>query len=170
MKDGSDTYLNFISTANGQDWFRAYLVSDWTTTPPPGFTNINILPNTKYTFSFWAKGNGEHRVYAWNNWTIPSNVSTTFSLTNDWKQYSFTVTSSATIPVKDIEFFLRNVTAGTEINVKYPKVELGSIATPYLSSSSEVTTSDYPSYIGTYTGKIADGQSTDPARYNWKKI
>lgn len=25
-------------------------------------------------------------------------------------------------------------------------------------------------YIGTYTGKIVDGQSTDPVKYNWKKI
>ena len=25
-------------------------------------------------------------------------------------------------------------------------------------------------YIGTYTGKIVDGQSTEPVKYNWKKI
>lgn len=50
------------------------------------------------------------------------------------------------------------------------KVESGSIITPYMPAASEVTTADYPSYIGTYTGKIADGQSTDPVRYNWKKI
>ena len=24
-------------------------------------------------------------------------------------------------------------------------------------------------YTGTYTGKIVDGQSTDPVKYNWKK-
>ena len=50
------------------------------------------------------------------------------------------------------------------------KIESGSTATPYMPSYSEVTNEDYPSYIGTYTGKIADGQSTDPAKYNWKKI
>ena len=50
------------------------------------------------------------------------------------------------------------------------KWEQCSISTPYMPSYSEATTADYPSYIGTYTGKIADGQSTDPVKYNWKKI
>ena len=34
----------------------------------------------------------------------------------------------------------------------------------------EVIKRDYPSYIGNYTGKIVDGQSTNPVKYNWKKI
>ena len=50
------------------------------------------------------------------------------------------------------------------------KLEQGSTSTPYMPSATEVTTADYPSYIGTYTGKIADGQSIDPVKYNWKKI
>lgn len=148
LKDGNDTYLNFISTADNQYWLDAYLVSDWSTTPPPDFINANILPNSKYTFSFWAKGTGVHKVHSWDYWTTPSNISTTFTLTNEWKYYSFTVTSSATIPVKNVEFFLRSVATGTEINLKYPKVEQGSTATPWMPSSSEVTTADYPKYVG----------------------
>lgn len=48
------------------------------------------------------------------------------------------------------------------------KLELGSIATPYIRSASEVVLSDFPSYIGTYTGNFDDGQSTNPVDYNWQ--
>ena len=50
------------------------------------------------------------------------------------------------------------------------KLEPGSTATPYMPSSSEVTASDYPSYIGTYTDNNSNEQSTDPLKYTWKKI
>lgn len=50
------------------------------------------------------------------------------------------------------------------------KWEEGSIATPWLPSASEVIPSDYPSYTGWYVGKIVDGQSSDPTKYNWEKI
>ncbi|WP_270228360.1 carbohydrate binding domain-containing protein [Lactococcus garvieae] len=148
LKDGNDTYLNFISTADNQYWLDVYLIPDWSTTPPPDFINANILPNSKYTFSFWAKGTGEHSVTSYGNWTTPLNIINAFTLTNEWKYYSFTVTSSATIPVKNVEFFLRSITTGTEISVKKPKVEEGSIATPYMPSASEVTTADWPKYVG----------------------
>ena len=59
---------------------------------------------------------------------------------------------------------------GTKVTITNLKAESGSVATSYMPSASEVTESDYPSYIGTYTGKIVDGQSTDPVKYNWKKI
>lgn len=60
--------------------------------------------------------------------------------------------------------------AGTKVTITNLKVEFGSTATPYMPSASEVTTADWPSYIGKYVGKIADGQSSDPTKYNWKKI
>lgn len=129
LKDGNDTYLKFISTADKQYWLDAYLIPDWGTTPPPDFINANILPNSKYTFSFWAKGTGEHTANTNYKWTAPSYIVYTFTLTNEWKFYSFTVASSATIPVKNVEFYLRSLATGTEINLKYPKVEQGSIAT-----------------------------------------
>ena len=50
------------------------------------------------------------------------------------------------------------------------KLEPGSTATPYMPSSSEATVEDYPSYIGSYTDNKSNEQSTDPARYSWKKI
>lgn len=61
-------------------------------------------------------------------------------------------------------------TATGKVSVAGHKWEPGSIATPWLPSTSEVTPYDYPSYIGWYVGKIVDGQSTDPTKYNWTKI
>ena len=46
------------------------------------------------------------------------------------------------------------------------KIEKGSTATPWMPSGSEVKTSDYPSYIGTYSDTNVDG-STDTSKYTW---
>ncbi|MDN6030658.1 MAG: phage tail protein, partial [Lactococcus plantarum] len=56
--------------------------------------------------------------------------------------------------------------AGTTVTITNLKVEFGSIATPYMPSVTEVKTSDYPSYIGTYSDdKISD--STKSTDYTW---
>jgi hypothetical protein len=148
LKDGNDTYLKFISTADNQYWLDCYLIADWKTNPPKGFINANIRPNSKYTFSFWAKGTGEHTVNAYDQWTTPPNIVIPFTLTNEWKHYSFTVTSSATIPKKNVEFFLRSLKIGSEINLKKPKVEEGEKATPWMPAASEITTNDISEYFG----------------------
>ncbi|UUY24715.1 hypothetical protein [Lactococcus lactis] len=49
------------------------------------------------------------------------------------------------------------------------KIEQGSIATPWMRSASEVTTADYPSYIGQYTD-FAQADSTNPSAYTWSLI
>ena len=46
------------------------------------------------------------------------------------------------------------------------KLELGSTATPYMPSSSEVKPSDQPKYIGTYTD-YSETASRDPKKYTW---
>ena len=46
------------------------------------------------------------------------------------------------------------------------KIEQGSIATPWMRSASEVTTSDYPSYIGTYSDSKIES-SSDYSKYQW---
>lgn len=49
------------------------------------------------------------------------------------------------------------------------KLEEGSTATPYMPSSSEVTTADWPKYVGTYvdTNPVS---STDPSKYVWDEM
>lgn len=84
----------------------------------------------------------------------------------DWKRVSFTrALSAGDVVVLETH----NGTTG-QISVAGYKVEQGSTATTWLPSSSEVTPSDYPSYTGWYVGKIVDGQSLDPTKYNWEKL
>ena len=95
---------------------------------------------------------------------------------------SVTVTNNSNIPkTYKVEGLVRDdsnafgifgglkTTVGT-LFISEIKVEPGSTVTPYMPSAIEAVESDYPSYIGTYTGKIVDGQSTDPVKYSWKKI
>lgn len=49
------------------------------------------------------------------------------------------------------------------------KLEQGSIATLWLPSASEVTSKDYPTYIGTYTDEN-ENSSTNPADYTWESM
>lgn len=166
LKEGNDTYLKFIKSNQNQDWFRAYLNMR---TKSPNFPNVDIKGNTNYTFSVWLKGTGTHTLIAYDSWTNPINARTDFTLTSDWKLYTFTVQSrpTADLPAdKMIQFFIRSGTMGSEINLKYPKVEEGSVATPYMPSSSEVKTSDYPSYIGTYSDNNVES-SSDYSKYQW---
>lgn len=52
------------------------------------------------------------------------------------------------------------------IRVRNPKQELGSTATPWMPSSSEVTTADWPRYIGQYTD-FTQADNTNPSNYVW---
>ncbi|WP_270249683.1 hypothetical protein [Lactococcus lactis] len=160
-QDGDFTYLTFKPTRDGMDWFRYMLKLDPST---PNMTSVIVKPSTQYTFSFLAKGSGEHTIYAYNTWTSsPQGGNQKINLTPDWKLYTFIVTSSSTIPDRTCQFFIRSNT-GTEISIKKPKVEQSSTATPWMPSASEVTTADYPSYIGQYTD-FTSTASTDPAKY-----
>ncbi len=49
------------------------------------------------------------------------------------------------------------------------KLEIGNTATPHMLSASEVTTADYPRYIGQYTDFI-QSDSANPSDYTWSLI
>lgn len=59
--------------------------------------------------------------------------------------------------------------AGTTVTITNLKVEFGSIATPYMPSSSEVTDNDYPRYRGEYSD-FSSTSSTDHSKYSWSLI
>lgn len=169
MTENDTTFLRFSRVDGGvQDWFKAYMIRG--TSVSPNFPNVDVKPNTQYTFSVWLKGTGTHQIIAFDKWTNPNPTTVTVNLTDTWTKYVLTVNTGTTIPTQGAQFFIRSSTVGSEINLKYPKVEPGSNATLWIPSASEVTPSDYPSYAGWYVGKIADGQSLDPTKYNWEKI
>ena len=165
VKEGNDTYLHFVRPRYEggdwpQDWFNAYLIRD--SSVSPNFINVDLKPNSQYTFSVWLKGTGEHTIIAYNNWTIPNPTTLTVNLTNTWTKYVLTVNTATNITTNDARFFIRSENVGTEINLKYPKVEEGSIATPwllseselqnkltpYMPSATELTTADISEYFG----------------------
>lgn len=167
-KEGQDTYLNFKKDSQSPDWFRAFLKRD--NSISRSFPNVDVKPNSQYTFSVWLKGTGKHTIVAYDGWTIPDPAQLTITLTSTWTKYALTVNSATAITAQEVQFFIRSDVMGSEINLKNPKVEQGSLATTYMPSAREATVKDYPSYIGTYTDNKSNEQSADPARYNWKKI
>ena len=60
-------------------------------------------------------------------------------------------------------------TKGTFLQFYKPKLEPGSIATPYMQSASEVTTADWPKYRGEYSDMSSE-QSMNPSDYTWSLI
>ncbi len=59
--------------------------------------------------------------------------------------------------------------ASFTIRIRKPKLEQGSVATPWMPSASEVTTADYPSFIGQYTN-YTQVDSPNPQDYTWSLI
>lgn len=163
--DGDVYSLTYKATMDNSDWFRFFLIPY---SEADNIPRVEVKPNTEYTFSVWLKGTGTHRIYAYNGWTEPWNAWLDVNLTSDWKLYTFTVTTRNVVPTENVQFFIRS-NAGAVISLKKPKVEEGSTATPYMQSQSEVTDSDYPSYIGTYTDYTTE-DSPYPESYTWSKI
>ncbi|MCH1722689.1 hypothetical protein MKK30_03470 [Lactococcus formosensis] len=84
---------------------------------------------------------------------------------NSNARYTFTFTAKSTHNTDQSQFIIfRETTAVPVTRYSKPKLEPGSIATPYMPSSSEATTADYPSYIGQYTD-FTSTASTDPTKY-----
>ena len=139
IKEGNETYLHYLRTnSNYNDWFRAFLVRNGN----PNFPNVDVKGNTQYTFSVWLRGTGTHVIYAYAGWTEPWNANKTITLTKEWKLYTFTVLTRSKKELNTkpfIQFFIRSENIGSEINLKKPKVEEGSTATPYMQAESEIT-------------------------------
>lgn len=160
-QDGDFNYLTFKATKDDIDWIRLYLSPD---PARPNITKVSVMPNTNYTFSVWLKGTGKHTIYAYGSWTAPNTPwYLDVNITSDWRLYTFTVMSKDVIPNNSVHFFIRSYN-GTEINLKKPKVEPGSVATPWMPSSSEVTTADWPKFVG-FSNTVKTNKSASD--YTW---
>lgn len=62
--------------------------------------------------------------------------------------------------------FLSNQSDSHNLSYSNIKLEQGSTATPWIQSESEVKTSDYPNYIGTYSDSSIES-SSDYKKYQW---
>ena len=170
---------------------KPYVSASYNNPAPSSFTDIlvwienkeHFKPSTTYTFSFFAKGKGTVNTFVHpslidissNNSYVDGKLTKLYgngeydwTLTNEWVRHTYTFTTKSSIT--EDQYVIFRLITGNSADICVPKVEEGLTATPWLPSFSEATASDYPSYIGTYTDSDSNTQSTDPVRYNWKKI
>ncbi|MCT1179259.1 collagen-like triple helix repeat-containing protein, partial [Lactococcus lactis] len=79
------------------------------------------------------------------------------------QSYTGTFTTGQTVSMY-FRFKSSEIVIKDGLSVAGHKIEPGPTATPYMTSASEVTTADWPSYIGQYSD-FTSTASTDPAKY-----
>ena len=117
---------------------------------------ITPLPNTKYTLSFWAKGNGKMQSYFypslvvkmrnsdgnWKDWTNPSDGITSFILTGTWKKYWVTWTTAESVNGLKSIILCRQETNvsghATHVSIYAPKLEIGTTATDWTPAPEDI--------------------------------
>lgn len=88
------------------------------------------ITNQVYTTSFWAKGSGTCLYRSWNSTDGKAMFTKQWTLTTNWKYYTYTFTASAEMETDKCTFHL-GVTGKSSISISGMKMELGSVATPW---------------------------------------
>ncbi|QPL22529.1 neck passage structure [Lactococcus phage RH6] len=121
-----------------------------------------------YTFSAYVKSSGStakiYRYVSINDKNVSDIIPNKLMGNNfDWLRDSVTVTLKA----KDIVYVKYEITGSGVDSILWTaghKWELGSVTTPYMPSASEVTTADYPKYVGFCNSIKPNKKSSD---YKW---
>ncbi|MDM7537393.1 fibronectin type III domain-containing protein [Lactococcus lactis] len=186
--DGTDGFtivypnLNLLNFKSGFT-FGKYL--DW----PTGMLIVNniqrgtfgyvpVTPNAKYTLSANWKNGSSFSLFGFNS-NADSSATTIFSgVSNTWIPLSNSgqyITKNTTVTIPSGINFIRMSWISTEtltlqnlLDAK-PKLELGTTATTWMPSASEVTTADWPKYVGTYVD-TNQTSSTEPSKYVWDEM
>lgn len=124
-----------------------------------------------YTFSAYVKSSGNNANiyrYVGVNGVIGVVPNKLIGNNFDWLRDSFQVT----LKTGDTVFAKYEISGNGSDSILWTaghKWEYGSNATPWMPSSSEVTTADWPKYVGTYvdTNPVS---STDPSKYDWDEM
>ena len=191
--DGKDRFttvypnLNLLNFNSGVTFGKHYgWPADVTNSSPyrAYFKKVKVTPNTQYTISAdWSK-TAWLSVYAFTNESDTTAVSrfgsgdrlgAGFWDSNFVGGFTITSNKTLTIPANVNYIVVSYASVSTDtltlqalLNGK-PKLEQGLVATPWMPSSSEVTTADWPSYIGQYTD-FTQTDSTNPSAYTWSLI
>ena len=189
--DGTDGFttvypnLNLLNFKSGLKIGQYLLWADGLSpSPNPAravFDYVSGISGTTYTInSNWDKTEGI-AIYAYDS---NDRKNATFIYDGDsakWVSPSTigrVITQKTTLSIPDgmnfirIVFFAKDTSATLTLQDMLdakPKVESGSTATPWMPSSSEVTTADWPKYIGTYvdTNPVS---SMEPSKYDWDEM
>ena len=131
----------------------------------PGITKPFIAPKDGvYAFSAYVKGSGDsaniHRHVTLNNVSGKTIPHKPMGNNFDWLRDSFQLA----LKKGDTIYAQYNVYGSGAVWTAGHKWELGSVATPYMPSASEVTTADYPKYVGFSNSIKPNKKSSD---YKW---
>ncbi|MFB5967423.1 phage tail protein [Streptococcus thermophilus] len=165
LQDGFSIYPREYKPGDTYTISMDVMFTSWNV--PAGTSVVVIWLGQRYTF-----GGGK---YVWKNICTIDLPKDPSKKLNQWLR----ITKTSTIPPYE------NDSIGTEtvlqagifgpseasftLRIKKPKQEPGSVATPYMPSASEVTTADYPSFIGQYTN-YTQVDSPNPRDYTWSLI
>lgn len=142
-----------------------------------GLGAIHINDTDTLTLSGWVKVNSKYALDSStdNNISLRLNNYTNFDICKyDFKDQPkdkwiyFSVTDKATPGATALTQVMVSLAGTGSVSTYNLKLELGDKDTSWMPYYSEVQTSDYPTYIGSYTDKnLTD--STDPTKYFWSK-
>ncbi|AZF92878.1 capsid and scaffold protein [Streptococcus phage CHPC1037] len=135
------------------------------------FKTFTAPKNGKYTFSAYLKGSGNNANiirFTFINDEYNSSLRRDIGSNFDWIRDSFTVTLKAKDTIA-ARYEIDGLNGSGIIWTAGHKWEEGSVATPWMPSANEVTTEDYPKYIGQYTNYM-EVDSPNPQDYTWSLI
>ncbi|AZF91957.1 capsid and scaffold protein [Streptococcus phage CHPC1091] len=161
LEGGSDgTYKGLIVKKRIYQWQGLY-------------KEFTIPKDGIYTFSAYVKSsgdnanvcsylsiNGRDASYLMPRWVLGNNF--------DWFRDSFSV-SLKKGDIVYANYYMGGNAKDSALWTAGHKWEEGSVATPWMPSTNEVKTSDYPSYIGQYTNYM-EVDSPNPSDYTWSLI
>ncbi|ABI54248.1 putative base plate protein [Lactococcus phage P335] len=124
-----------------------------------------------YTFSAYVKSSGENanitRFCILNTFGV-DDLRKGLGNNFDWTRDSLTIKLKAGDEVS-VRYEINSSGADSILWTAGHKWEQGSIATPYMQSASEVTTADWPKYVGTYVDTNPTS-SMEPSKYDWDEM
>lgn len=166
--DGFTTVYPNLNFFNGTSSTLKTLSAKGWGTPSLATNTVNFEKGKVYTYSAWIQDcdvDSRAILYLYDSANVQYNNAgnTVKAGTSGFSTITFTVPIDVTRYQASIGFVANQSNLH---NLSYSKLKLepGSIATPHMPSSSEVTTADWPSYIGQYSD-FTSTASTDPTKY-----
>lgn len=139
--------------------------------------NIPFSVGKPITISCWVTNNSENSISSFklqfrfdnpSGITFPSKIFPTVLLKGNRTKFEYTYTVPLNTTMVSAYFQVNSLADNSSFDFDLidMKVEESSTATPWMPSASEVTTADWPKYIGHYTD-FMQADSTNPSDYTW---
>ncbi|PFG78673.1 phage tail protein [Lactococcus lactis] len=169
--DGTDGFTTIYPNLNLLDGTSSGLktvsANGWGTQNSLATNTIDFIIGQSYTYSAWIQDcdvDTRAVIYLFNSTGYTPYLGNTIKAGDSgFSSVSFAVSVDITRYEASIGF-MESQASYHNLSYSRLKLELGSTATPYMPSSSEVTTADWPKYRGEYSDFTATA-STDPAKY-----